>query len=258
MFPPRPEGLAAGPGEAPEARADGSGLGPTIGPDGVAPGPPPPGAGAGDAPFAPTPVAASAEHPVLAMTARARPLGLAFGRYLVAEEDDRLVLVDLRGVVERRRYEARIRAARTGEGAARQRLLVPRVVELSAAAAEAARAASDDLAAVGFEVEDFGGASVAIVARPADVDERDVEALLVDLLAAEPGAGPDTPTRRRERWARRAARAATGAVPDHRDAWLEILDALARDPALRRSLDGRPTRIELSSSAVARLFEGAP
>jgi DNA mismatch repair protein MutL len=192
--------------------------------------------------------------PRFAGPAPTRALGVAFGRYLVAERGDRLALVDLRAVVERRRYEALLERARRGEAGAGQRLLVPRVVELSPAAAERARDLAGELETLGFEVEDFGGASVAIVARPADVDDRDVEALLVDLLAGEGEGGPDATARRRERWARRAARAGAR-VPTSPEARDELLTALERDARLRRSLDGRPTLVELSAAALERLFE---
>ncbi len=183
--------------------------------------------------------------------ARPRPLGLAGGRYLAVELEDALRLIDLRAVLEQQAF-IELSERDRGVGIS-QRLLVPRVVELGTALAAAALDLASELAELGFEVEDFGGGAVAIVARPAGASEEVAEGLLRDLITSDLDGSEGS--ERHRAWARRAARARVGRVPTDPARWIELLDAIERDARLRRSLDGRATCVDLSARTLAAFFE---
>jgi len=93
-------------------------------------------------------------------------LGQLDRTYLVCESDGELVLIDQHAAHERVAFQ-RLRE-RTEAGAAPvQRLLFPQVLELPAAEAAMAIDGAALLGKVGFEVEPFGGGSIAVKAVPA-------------------------------------------------------------------------------------------
>ena len=111
-----------------------------------------------------------------------RYLGQLHRTYLVCEGPRGLVLIDQHAAHERMNYQ-RLRAQ--GSAAPVQPLLVPQLIELTQAAAALAGESAAALAAIGIEVEHFGGTSVAIKALPAPLarlDERQLPALLADLI----------------------------------------------------------------------------
>ena len=119
-----------------------------------------------------------------------RYLGQIGATYLVCEgPQNALVVLDQHAAHERVLFEE-LRAARRGRAIASQRLLVPAVIELGAAAAAAVGAHREQLAALGFEVEAFGGESFAVAAVPAVLARAKLVPLLTDLaeqLAAVEG-----------------------------------------------------------------------
>ena len=109
--------------------------------------------------------------------AELRLLGQLLATYLLVEHKEGLLLVDQHAAHERVLYE-RLRAAWLEGGVQRQALLVPASVELEAPAAEALLARADFARELGFEVDDFGGGTVALRAVPALLAERDPVGLL--------------------------------------------------------------------------------
>jgi DNA mismatch repair protein MutL len=110
-----------------------------------------------------------------------RPLGQLHQSFIIAAGRDGLWIIDQHVAHERILFEKilRDRAARRAET---QRLLLPVVVELTAAQQiEYARIAGE-LEASGLETEPFGRLTVAVKTAPAGLAANDVENLLFEIL----------------------------------------------------------------------------
>ncbi|HJS08136.1 MAG TPA: DNA mismatch repair endonuclease MutL [Pirellulales bacterium] len=108
-------------------------------------------------------------------------------RYLIAETDEGMVIIDQHALHERILYE-QIRAKVLGGALESQRLLVPEPVDLGPAESAAVLSAAEKLARLGVQVEPFGGGTVLITSYPAMLANfRPVEVLreLVDKLLTE-------------------------------------------------------------------------
>jgi DNA mismatch repair protein MutL len=108
-------------------------------------------------------------------------------RYLIAETDEGMVIIDQHALHERILYE-QIREKVLSGVLESQRLLVPEPVDLSPAEAAAVLAAAETLGRMGVQVEPFGGGTVLITSYPAMLANfRPVEVLreLVDKLLSD-------------------------------------------------------------------------
>ena len=157
-----------------------------------------PGFGAPDvgAPGAPVAEWTSADEEgsvAIARNRSARPAGLQLhNRYLVAEDEQGMVVIDQHALHERILYE-QIRA-KTLEGKLEsQKLLVPESVSLTAAESAAALGSREVLAQLGIQIEPFGGDTVLMATYPAmlgNMAPQEILRQVVDLLLAE-GKSPD-------------------------------------------------------------------
>jgi DNA mismatch repair protein MutL len=121
-----------------------------------------------------------------------RLLGQLHASYLLAEGEDGLVVIDQHAAHERILYE-NLRQGWLDAGVARQGLLSPVVVKVSAAAVVAVEQSSELVARLGFELEPFGEDALLLRAVPAELIASDPEALVRDLSAAlaESERGPE-------------------------------------------------------------------
>ncbi|MGB5096564.1 MAG: DNA mismatch repair endonuclease MutL [Porticoccaceae bacterium] len=114
------------------------------------------------------------------------PLGFALaqlkGAYILAENRDGLVLVDLHAAHERVLYERMKIAWRDGELAS-QPLLVPMTLAVNEAEADAAEHRAAAFHAIGFSLDRSGPTTLLVRAVPALVRGVEVEALVRDVLA---------------------------------------------------------------------------
>jgi DNA mismatch repair protein MutL len=117
-----------------------------------------------------------------AFFATLRYLGQLDRTYLVCEGDGELVLIDQHAAHERVEFQ-RLRDRSASHEVPVQRLLFPTTIEVEPAAAAIVADAADVLAAAGFEVEPFGGTSVAVKAVPAGLRHAEPTAVLRQLLA---------------------------------------------------------------------------
>ena len=132
-------------------------------------------------------------------------------RYVVAESDEGLLVIDQHALHERILYE-RLREKVLSKELEVQRLLVPDAVTLTAAETAAAIEHTDTLNQLGLQIEAFGGDCVLIVAypamlanlNPADVLRQAVERVhesprrpiaLEDAHAVAEGRHPQPPSR---------------------------------------------------------------
>nr|WP_321985605.1 DNA mismatch repair endonuclease MutL [uncultured Lichenicoccus sp.] len=200
-------------------------------------------------------------------TAADHPLGAAVAQvldtYVIAVAGDgSLVLVDQHAAHERLTQEA-LQAQYLGGAVAAQRLLLPEVVDLPRGSAAALLEQAASLAALGIEIEAFGGASVLVRTLPALLGSPDPVALLRDLAdeLAEPEgiglAGESASLGRRiDRVIARLA--CHGSIRAGRRLGRDEMDALLRrmetTPRADTCSHGRPTWLKLSRHEIERLF----
>ncbi len=199
--------------------------------------------------FAPASAAADAEA----------PLGFAIaqlhGAYVLAESAQGLVLVDMHAAHERILYE-RMKKLLAGQ-TARQQLLVPEVLRVSAAQAGAAEAHAPEFDALGFELSVIAPGEVALRAVPAVLIGYDPGALAADVLADLAAAARSHRVEEAINH-RLATMACHAAVRARRSLTLPEMNALLREMEHTDRADqcnhGRPTLVRLSLAELDRLF----
>lgn len=118
-----------------------------------------------------------------------RYVGEAFDSYIIAETKDALYIIDKHAAHERILYE-RLRASRTAES---QALLVPTVIELEEWETQLVLQSRDYLYSLGFEIDEFGGGSVAVRSVPVALRNEKELAPLLEQFAATLAAGGALP-----------------------------------------------------------------
>jgi DNA mismatch repair protein MutL len=139
-----------------------------------------------------------------------------------------------------------------------QRLLTPIVLEMSPGERDTVLQHARDLVKLGFEVEEFGGASLRVSAVPALLDwkrsEEALRAVASDLHDLSPGAGVDEALRRMA--ATMACHAAVKANdPLTREKMQYLLDELRRTAHSSVCPHGRPVVLRLTRREIERNFE---
>ncbi len=111
----------------------------------------------------------------------ARVIGQAAGSFIIVESEDSLIIIDQHAAHERIMFERLWRQYKE-ESIARQALLFPITVELSREEAGRIEDKRDALLELGFEVEPFGGGTLAVKAIPAVLAGSDPEKLLLEVV----------------------------------------------------------------------------
>lgn len=188
------------------------------------------------------------------------PLGYAIaqlhGIYILAENAEGLIVVDMHAAHERIGYE-KLKTAHDGEGLRMQPLLVPLNVAVSEREADVAEREADTLAMLGFELTRSGPQSLTLRSVPALLAHGDVEALLRDVLAdlREHGESRRVVAARDELLATMACH---GAVRANRRLTLPEMNALLREMEVTERSGqcnhGRPTWAHFSLAEIDRWF----
>ncbi|WP_297829199.1 DNA mismatch repair endonuclease MutL [Thermomonas sp.] len=188
------------------------------------------------------------------------PLGFAIaqlhGIYILAENADGLIVVDMHAAHERIGYE-KLKAAFDGEGIRTHPLLVPHAIAVSEREAEVAEREAAALAQLGFEVQRSGPQSLLLRSVPTLLSDGDVDALLREVLTdlREHGSARRIAETRDELLATMACH---GAVRAHRRLSIPEMNALLRQmEATERSGQcnhGRPTWTRFSLAEIDKWF----
>jgi DNA mismatch repair protein MutL len=188
------------------------------------------------------------------------PLGFALaqlaGVYVLAQNEQGLVIVDMHAAHERIMYE-KLKTALEGSRVPTQQLLIPATLQVSAVEAAAVEESGETLALLGFEIARLSPATVAVRAVPAPLQNADPASLARDVLGelAEFGASRVLTERRDEMLATMACHAAVRA---NRALTAAEMNALLREmEATERSGQcnhGRPTWTQVSLAELDRLF----
>jgi DNA mismatch repair protein MutL len=199
--------------------------------------------------------------PAQTADAAAWPLGRAIaqlaGAYILAENDQGLVVVDMHAAHERIVYE-RLKAARAaGERLAAQPLLIPVSFAASAAELATAEAERDALLAVGLDVTPLAAGTLAVRSRPAALPDADVVELTRSVLAELASVGASRVVER-ARDELLATMACHGAVRANRQLTIAEMNALLRDMEATDRADqcnhGRPTWRQVTMRELDALF----
>lgn len=187
------------------------------------------------------------------------PLGYALaqlhGVYILAQNANGLVLVDMHAAHERVSYE-QLKTALDAD-APSQPLLVPINIAVSAGELKSWREHADQFAQLGFEIERLGEDNLIVRQVPAVLQRENVAELIHDVLSEinEHGSSSGIMDRIREIL---ATRACYGSVRANRRLSIEEMNALLRDmESTERSGQcnhGRPTFVQLSMSDLDHWF----
>ena len=187
------------------------------------------------------------------------PLGYAIaqlhGVYIVAQTAEGIVLVDMHAAHERVMYE-RMKKLLAGHSA-QQQLLLPEILHVSAAQAEAAESHCAEFAALGFAVSRLAPDQVALRGIPSLLTGRDAVSVVRDVLSDLLEQGH---SRRVEESINHllATMACHAAVRAQRNLTLPEMNALLREMEVTDRADqcnhGRPTWVRLSMGELDRLF----
>ncbi len=190
----------------------------------------------------------------------APPLGFARAQirdvYIVAENEQGLVLVDMHAAHERVTYE-RLKSGHASGRIRSQPLLVPHDMAVSRGEADAAEAHVEGFASLGFEVDRAGPERLTVRSVPTLLADGDVEALVRDVLADLQTLGSSE--RMHEAINRvLSTMACHGSVRAGRTLTREEMDGLLRAMERTERADqcnhGRPTWIQLGMQDLDRLF----
>ena len=204
------------------------------------------------------PVARPAE--IAAQDLVAYPLGAARGQlhntYIVAQTQDGIVIVDQHAAHERLVYE-RMKVAMEQSGVARQRLLIPEVVELGEPAASRLLKRADEFAQMGLGIEPFGEGTIAVREVPALLGDTDVRGLMRDLADDIEEFGEALSLKEKFEHicgtmaCHGSVRAGRALSADEMNALLRQMEAT---PHSGQCNHGRPTYVELKLIDIEKLF----
>ena len=175
--------------------------------------------------------------------------------YLLFERDEGVVLIDQHSAHERVLYEQFMGVLDRGE-APSQRLLFPLTLHLGPAEADAFEANHAAFAALGFEIEGFGGHTLLVNAVPMPHPRFDAERCLRETLAALTGDRSPGDAKRHERLAatfacKAAIKAGDALSPGEMRA---LFIALAETKLPAHDVHGRSTIVRLSWDELDRRF----
>jgi DNA mismatch repair protein MutL len=189
----------------------------------------------------------------------AAPLGYAIaqlhGVYILAQSAGGMVLVDMHAAHERVMYE-RMKQLLAGQ-TAQQQLLIPQILHVTPAQAEAAEAHAQEFAALGFGLSRLAPDQLALRAVPSLLAGRDPAGIVRDVLSDLLEQGH---SRRVEESINHllATMACHAAVRAQRNLSLPEMNALLREMEGTERADqcnhGRPTWVRLSLTDLDRLF----
>jgi len=178
------------------------------------------------------------------------------GVYILAENADGLVLVDMHAAHERITLE-RMRSAWDGEGLASQPLLVPESFAVSSREADAAEENKDTFIKLGIQLDRAGPETLVVRQVPVLLKQPQVEPLIRDVLSdiLELGSSKRIELQINEILGNMACHASVRA---NRKLSIEEMNALLRDMEITERSGqcnhGRPTWTQMNLSELDKLF----
>ena len=184
------------------------------------------------------------------------PLGQYRESYILASDEEGLVIVDQHAAHERVLYEQILREAQQGN-VGRQALLFPLTLETDPARARRIEEGREDLEGLGFLLEPFGPRTFLVREVPALLGQADPESLLRDLADdLEGGTGPGALEKVRDRLAATTACHAAVKVdfPLTPEKMSYLLQELLRTSSPMTCPHGRPVLLRLPHRELEKSF----
>ncbi len=196
------------------------------------------------------------EVPVESLSANIRPLGQLDESFIIATDDEGLLLIDQHVAHERvlfDKYRA-LESARTPEA---QQLLIPETFDLTPAQAAVFDTVAPELESYGFELMRLSGRTVAIKATPGDLPAGEARNMLAEILdtvdAEKKGAARET--LRDEIAASLACHAAIKVnMPLTPEKMRWLIDRLLRTSSPTTCPHGRPVILRLATRDILKGF----
>jgi DNA mismatch repair protein MutL len=185
------------------------------------------------------------------------PLGQFRDTFIIAVDDESLVIIDQHVAHERVLFERVMKRLTAGRLEA-QRLLVPLVLDLAPSAHDALIARASELEQLGFELDTFGGGTIKVAAVPALLHAGDSDKALRAL--ADDLEGLDKGAHVREALRRLAATTACHAAvkanqPLTYDKMMHLLEELRATAYSTVCPHGRPVMLRLTRREIEKNFE---
>lgn len=198
--------------------------------------------------------------PAAALPAGDWPLGRALaqvgGVFVLAENDQGLVIVDMHAAHERIVYE-RLKASLGAADIETQPLLIPATFSATAEEIATVEAQGDNLRRLGLDISALSATTLAVRSRPAALDGGDVVELARSVIA-ELGQFDASSVIERAQHEILSTMACHGAVRANRQLTLDEMNALLRDMERTERADqcnhGRPTWRQLTMKDLDGLF----
>ena len=183
-----------------------------------------------------------------------RLLGQAHETYLIAEGPDGLYMIDQHAAHERVLFEEIVAKANASDPES-QHLLVPETFDLSPDQEQALIKVADQLAQMGFALEEFGPRAILVRAVPRVLGDKSASKALLEMLdGVIELVSPDAWTERT--YATLACHSSvTAGRRMNDDEARELLKRLEATEQPNTCPHGRPTMIHMSESAMAREFQ---
>jgi DNA mismatch repair protein MutL len=188
------------------------------------------------------------------------PLGFALaqchGVFILAQNSEGLVLVDMHAAHERITYEG-LKSAQSGEGIRSQPLLVPVSLDVSQREADICEARQDWFAELGFEIDRMGVEQIMVRQVPALLNGADIAALVRDVLSdlLEHGSSQRIQDTVNELLSTMACH---GSIRANRRLSLDEMNALLREMEITERSGqcnhGRPTWVQITVGELDKLF----
>lgn len=188
------------------------------------------------------------------------PLGAARSQlhqtYIVAETVDGLVVVDQHAAHERLVLE-KMKQGIAETGIARQKLLIPEIIDIGEAQAECLLARAEELLSFGLVIESFGAGTIAVRETPSMLGDINVTAMIKE-LADEIREFGEALSLKDKIEHLCGTMACHGSVRAGRSLSVAEMNALLRQmeqtPMSGQCNHGRPTYIELKRKDIEKLF----
>ena len=179
--------------------------------------------------------------------------GEVFKKYIIVEQDDKIILIDKHAAHERMIFD-RLKAAATAPMS--QALLLPVPVRACQEDYDALAANAALLSELGFEIDVLDDCNLMVRSVPADMYAADVAPALEEIAAGlRSGAAPDPASVRDEILHTVACKAAIKAGWDTSEAELETVAAAVLSGQVLYCPHGRPVSITVEMKDLDRLFK---
>jgi len=181
-----------------------------------------------------------------------RVLGQLFDTYILVESGNTIYIIDQHAAHERMNYE-RLKA---GGPLVPQRLLFPHALKLSMHDHDLLLQNAQKLSELGFEIEDFGGATVKISSLPLQTDQAGIGDLMEDVVEILKSPDADDPVVLKDKIIRHACRISIKAGDSLSDFEMkELVAELTTSRTIPVCPHGRPVAVVLTRDELEKGFK---